>query len=37
LIVDSFAEEKTQTALDVTVADVSTMTIYALASFVCVM
>jgi hypothetical protein len=37
LIVDSLAEEKAQTALDVTVADVSTVTIYALASLVCVM
>jgi hypothetical protein len=37
LIVDSFAEEKAQTALDVTVADVSTVTIYALASLVGVM
>jgi hypothetical protein len=36
LIVDSFAEEKAQTALDVTVADISTVTIYALAFLVCV-
>jgi hypothetical protein len=37
LIVDSFAEEKAQTALDVTVSDVATVTIYALASLVGVM
>jgi hypothetical protein len=37
LIVDSLTEEKAQTALDVTVADVATVTIYALASLVGVM
>jgi hypothetical protein len=37
LIVNSLAEEKAQTALDVAVADVATVTIYALASLVGVM
>jgi hypothetical protein len=34
LIVDSLAEKKVESAVNVTVADVSTVTIYALASFV---
>jgi hypothetical protein len=37
LIVDSLAEKKVESALDVTVADISTVTIYALAFLVCVM
>jgi hypothetical protein len=37
LIVDSLAEEKAQTTLDVAVADVATVAIYALASLVDVM
>jgi hypothetical protein len=34
LVVDSLAEKKVESALDVAVADVATVTIYALASLV---
>jgi hypothetical protein len=35
LVVDSLAEKKVESAFDVTVADVTTVTIYALAFLVC--